>query len=283
LFNLVTGRRVRAIMPVHILGHPVDIDPILELARKYELIVIEDATESLGAQYKGRNVGALGDIACLSFNGNKLITTGGGGMIVTNNGRWAERAKYLTTQAKDDSIEYVHNEIGFNYRLTNLQAAMGVAQTEQLDSYIHAKRKIAKRYEEGLKDLTGITSMSEASWARSTFWLYTILVDGNRFDTHSRDLLHHFGEFRIQTRPLWQPLHLSRAHRASFMTDCTIAERLYEQALSLPSSVALTPADQDRVLRILGSRQRHREKKEDRISLASVSGNRSSLGNVRSH
>jgi perosamine synthetase len=270
LFNLVTGRRVRAILPVHILGHPVDMDPILELARKYELIVIEDATESLGAQYKGRNVGSLGDIACLSFNGNKLITTGGGGMIVTNNTRWAERAKYLTTQAKDDAIEYVHSEIGFNYRLTNIQAAIGMAQIEQLGSYIRAKRTIAERYEEGLKDLTGITPMSEASWARSTFWLYTILVDGNRFQRHSRDLLRYFGEFRIQTRPLWQPLHLSRAHRPSFLTDCTRAERLYEQALSLPSSVGLTPADQDRVLRTIESRQGHCVDRKKRMSLAPV-------------
>lgn len=251
LFNLVTGRRVRAILPVHILGHPVDIDPILELARKYELTVIEDATESLGARYKERNVGALGDIACLSFNGNKLITTGGGGMIVTNNCRWAERAKYLTTQAKDDLIEYVHKEIGFNYRLTNIQAALGVAQLEQLTSYILAKRRIAQTYQEGLQDLAGITCMSEASWAQSTFWLYTILVDGDRFQTHSRELLRRLEQCRIQARPLWEPLHLSAAHRSSFATDCTVAERLNEQALSLPSSVGLAPGDQDRVLQTI--------------------------------
>jgi len=253
LFNLATGRRVRAILPVHILGHPVDIDPILELARKYELTVIEDATESLGARYKERNVGALGDIACLSFNGNKLITTGGGGMIVTNNRRWAERAKYLTTQAKDDPIEYVHKEIGFNYRLTNIQAALGVAQMEQLASYIHAKRKIAQTYAEGLQDIAGIACMSEASWAESTFWLYTILVDGAAFQMHSRELLRRFEQCRIQARPLWEPLHLSAAHRSSFATDCRVAERLHEQALSLPSSVGLAPGDQIRVLEAIAA------------------------------
>lgn len=255
LFNLATGRRVRAILPVHILGHPVDIDPILELARKYELTVIEDATESLGARYKARNVGALGDIACFSFNGNKLITSGGGGMIVTNNPHWAERAKYLTTQAKDDPIEYVHNEIGFNYRLTNLQAALGLAQIEQLPSYIDAKRRIAQRYAEDLQQAPGLTCMPEASWSFSTFWLYTILVDGDRFHLDSRELLRRFEQCRIQARPLWKPLHLSAAHRGCFTTDCTVAERLQEQALSLPSSVGLTDEEQLTVLRTIGEQR----------------------------
>ncbi len=128
LVNRTTGRRVSAVVAVHILGHPVDLDPIVAVCRKYGLAIIEDATESLGARYKGRMVGTLGDIACFSFNGNKLITTGGGGMIVTDNADWARKAKYLTTQAKDDPLEYIHNEIGYNYRLTNLQAAMGCAR-----------------------------------------------------------------------------------------------------------------------------------------------------------
>src|SRR6185369_11887709 len=136
-------RRVRAILPVHILGHPCDIDALYEIARKFDLVVIEDATESLGATYKNRRVGSGGDIACFSFNGNKIITTGGGGMVVTNRDDWAERARYLTTQAKDDYIEYVHNEVGYNYRLTNIQAALGCAQMEQLDDFVSAKRRIA--------------------------------------------------------------------------------------------------------------------------------------------
>jgi len=144
LRNRSTGRRVKAIIPVHILGHPVNIKPILELARKFSLLVIEDATESLGAKYEGRPTGSLADMACFSFNGNKIITTGGGGMITTDNEAWARRAKYLTTQAKDDPVEYIHNEIGYNYRLTNMQAAMGCAQLEQLDDYVVKKRHIAK-------------------------------------------------------------------------------------------------------------------------------------------
>src|SRR5271157_5808253 len=122
LHNRLTGRRVSAVIPVHILGHPVDLDPILEVARKYGLKVIEDATEGLGATYRGRPLGSIGDIGCFSFNGNKIITTGGGGMLATSNEEWAQKAKYLTTQAKDDPTEYVHSEIGYNYRLTNLLA-----------------------------------------------------------------------------------------------------------------------------------------------------------------
>src|SRR5690606_35032064 len=136
LRNSSTGRRARAIVPVHVLGHPVDMSPLLDVARRYGLVVVEDATESLGARYRGQAVGALGDIACFSFNGNKMITAGGGGMIVTSNTAWADRARYLIAQAKDDPVEYVHGVVGYNYRLSNLQAALGCAQMESLDHHI---------------------------------------------------------------------------------------------------------------------------------------------------
>ena len=181
LRNLRTGRRVSAILPVHVLGHPVDLDPILAIAKKYGLKVIEDSTEGLGAAYKGRQLGSLGDIGCFSFNGNKIITTGGGGMLVTDNEEFARKAKYLTTQAKDDPIEYIHGEIGFNYRLTNLLAAVGCAQMELLDDYVSAKRKIATRYCNALQNVTGIAPMKSAPWSESTFWMYTILIDESEF------------------------------------------------------------------------------------------------------
>ena len=237
LRNKATGRRISAILPVHILGHPVDMDPILEVARRYNLVVIEDATESLSAKYKGRMVGHLGDIACFSFNGNKIITTGGGGMIVTDNEAWAHKAKYLTTQAKDDPAEYIHNEIGYNYRLTNIQAAMGCAQLEQLDDHIAAKRRIAATYTETLQDVRGITPMREASWAYSIFWMYTILVDETKYGVSSRALLHKLGEAGIQTRPLWQPMHSSPVYANLKRRDCPVANKLYRDALSLPCSV----------------------------------------------
>jgi perosamine synthetase len=249
-----TGRRVRAILPVHILGHPVDADPILALAREFGLSVVEDATEGLRAAYKGRPVGSLGDVACLSFNGNKLLTTGGGGMILTRNADWAARARYLTTQAKDDPIEFVHGAVGFNYRLTNIQAALGCAQAEALEEHVAAKRRIAARYAEALSDVPGITLMPEAPWAESVFWLYTILVDSAGFGVDSRALLGRLAAAGIQSRPLWQPLHRSPAHAAGPEYHCPVADNLNARALSLPCSVGLTDEEQDRVIRVIRNR-----------------------------
>ena len=253
LRNAGTGRRISAILPVHILGHPTDMDPVLEIARQYGLAVVEDATESLGAAYRGRPLGTLGDVACFSFNGNKLITTGGGGMIVTNDAAMAARAKYLTTQAKDDPIEFIHGAVGFNYRLTNIQAALGCAQMEQLDEYIARKRRIAERYTAMCAEVPGLTPMRQAPWAESTWWLFTVLVDEQRFGVDSRDLLQRLEEASIQARPLWQPIHLSPAHPGSQATDCTVAEALNRRALSLPSSVGLTDEQQERVLAVVRS------------------------------
>jgi perosamine synthetase len=248
LRNRHTGRRVCAIMPVHILGHPVDMDPIMALAQKYNLVVIEDATESLGAKYKGVMTGRIGHIACFSFNGNKIITTGGGGMIVTDNEAWARKAKYLTTQAKDDPLEFIHNEVGFNYRLTNLQAALGCAQLEQLNDYIAIKKQIAENYTKAFAETPGIAPMRHADWADSIFWMYTILIDTTRFGMKSRELMQKLGNVGIQARPLWQPTHLSPAHTGSYSVDCSTSERLNRDALSLPCSVGLTMAQFTRVV-----------------------------------
>jgi perosamine synthetase len=251
LYNRKTGRRVRAIMPVHILGHPVHLEPILQLARKYNLLVIEDAAEALGAFYQGKPVGSWGDIACLSFNGNKIITCGGGGMVVTNRAEWASYARYLTTQAKDDPLEYIHHQIGYNYRLTNLQAALGCAQMEKLEEFISRKRIIAGNYHAHLADLAGIRLPAEAPWARSTYWLYTILISNSRTYGTSRKILHTLREWGIQCRPLWQPLHRSPAYSQLPPRACPVADRLYSQALSLPSSVSLTCEQQNIVIREL--------------------------------
>ena len=251
LWNKTSGRRVKAIIPVHILGHPVDCDPIIGLASRYGLTVIEDATESLGARYKGRMVGGIGEIGCFSFNGNKIITTGGGGMIVTNDDTWAARARYLTTQAKDDAVEYLHEEIGYNYRLTNIQAAMGVAQMEQLPDYVAAKRRIADAYRAALAAVTGISPMQEAPWAFSAHWMFTILVDRKAYGIGSRELLGKLGDHGVQTRPLWQPLHLSNAHGGNRGRSLPIAERLYESALSLPCSADLSDRDIDRITTLI--------------------------------
>lgn len=248
LRNRATGRRVRAILPVHILGHPVDMKPLLDAADKFGLVVIEDATESLGAAYDGRPVGGIGTIGCFSFNGNKLITTGGGGMLVTREETMALRARYLTTQAKDDPIEYVHQSVGYNYRLTNLQAAMGIAQIEQLQVFLSAKHAIADRYSAGLGSVPGITLPSEARNCRSAWWMYTVLIDPGRFGQTSRQLLRRLADSGIQTRPLWQPLHRSAAHKGAFACGGEVADRLHETALSLPCSVGLNGEQQDRVI-----------------------------------
>jgi perosamine synthetase len=256
LYNRHTGRRVRAILPVHVLGHPIDMDPLLALAERHQLAVIEDATEGLGADYRGRRVGHLGHIACLSFNGNKIITTGGGGMLVTDNETWARMATYLTTQAKDDPIEYEHHTIGYNYRLTNLLAACGVAQFERLGAHVDAKRRIAERYATALAALPGLDGMREAAWARSTFWMYTVLVDPQTFGIGSRLLLRALAAAGIQTRPLWQPLHCSLAHVGAYAVDCSVADRLHRDGLCLPCSVGLSEQAQEVVIAGLSEARR---------------------------
>ena len=248
LVNKRTGRRVRALMPVDILGHPVDLDPVHALAEEFSLTVIEDATESLGARYKDRPLGQRSPVTCFSFNGNKLITTGGGGMLVCDDERVAKRARYLATQAKDDPLEYVHGTVGYNYRLTNVLAAMGCAQLEQIDQFVAKKRAIASRYAEAFRDVPGITPMREAPWAFSAFWLFTVLVDEEKFGSDSRALLRRLADAKIQARPLWQPMHRSEAHRGAWSRACPVAESIHARALSLPCSVGLSDGDQERVI-----------------------------------
>jgi perosamine synthetase len=248
LKNRVTDRRVSAILPVHILGHPVNMAPLMELANKHGLTVVEDATESLGAHYDGKPAGTIGKMGCFSFNGNKLITTGGGGMVVTDDSNIAERIRYLSTQAKDDPIEYVHGEVGYNYRPTNIQAAMGVAQLEQINGFIAAKHEIARHYTEAFEALHGVTVMPDEPWAERMPWLYTILVDPTVTGIDSRTLIARLGDDKIQARPLWEPMHVSKAFADGEKYDCPVADMLYERAVSLPSSSDMSVEDQNRVI-----------------------------------
>ncbi|CAN5788128.1 LegC family aminotransferase [soil metagenome] len=247
VINRASGRRVSAILAVDILGHPVDMHAILEIARRYDLKVVEDATESLGASYKGRRLGTLADAACFSFNGNKVITTGGGGMFVTNDDVLARRARHLTTQAKSSPDEYIHDEVGYNYRLTNLQSAVGCAQLEQLDSFIARKLSIAETYRRHLA-IPGISWQLEAPWATGIFWLFTILVDEAVFGSGARQLRDRLATLSIQTRCLWQPLHRSPAFVGAESVGGEVADRLFDTSLSLPSSVGLSQAQQERVI-----------------------------------
>jgi perosamine synthetase len=248
LRNKISGRCVKAILPVHILGHPCDMDSIMDVARRFELRVIEDATESLGARYKGRMVGTDGDIACFSFNGNKVITTGGGGMVVTNNSDLARQTRYLSTQAKDDPIEYIHQNIGYNYRMPNIQAAIGCAQLEVLDTYVQTKRRIFADYKAELGGLPGIGFQKESEQAASIFWMSTITVDSSQTPCDSRSLMKQLATRKIQTRPLWHPIHTLPPYKDCQSYEVEIADHLYSIALSLPSSVGLTDEDQQRVI-----------------------------------
>lgn len=253
LVNRATGRRVRALLPVHILGHPAPIERLANLAGEHGLPLVEDAAEGFGARCATEagelvSVGRFGALGCLSFNGNKLITTGGGGMIVTDDAELARRARYLTTQAKDDPVGYVHNEVGFNYRLGNVQAALGCAQLEHVDEYLAAKRRIAAAYRTALEGVEGLTPMPEAPWAEAAFWLYTVLVDSSRARADRDAVLAALAERGIQSRPLWQPLHRSRAHADAYAWRCEEADRFGAQGLSLPCSVGLTDDDQQRVV-----------------------------------
>lgn len=254
--NRGTGRRVRAMLPVDLLGHPVDLDPLLEICRSWDLVLVEDATESLGARYRGEPVGSRAPVACLSFNGNKLISTGGGGMLLTGREDWATSARRLSTQAKDDPLEYVHGAVGFNYRMTNVLAAIGLAQMERLPAFLARKLEIGAAYDAALADVPGLAPLGQAPWGQSSRWLYTVRVEEGSFGLDSRGLLRHLEARRIQSRPLWQPMHLSPAHRDCQSGPCPVAERLYREALSLPCSVGLSRDDQERVIAaILEARQ----------------------------
>jgi perosamine synthetase len=235
LFNRATGRRVRAMMPTHLLGHPVDLDPLLELANRHELAVVEDAGDSLGGRYRDRPVGQTEWIACFRFDGSGIVTSGNGGMMVTSNHAWATHARDLLEQCEDD-------------RLTNLHAAVGVAQMEQLETHVELKRRIAARYVHGLSSLAGITLMSEAPWAFSTFAKYTLRIDATRYGMDSTTMHQHLQARRIQSRLLDRPLHLSPSHGGYCASRCETAERLYRDALCLPCSVGMTPFCQDRVM-----------------------------------
>lgn len=251
LINNQTGRTVSALLPVHLLGHPCEMDSLIAIARKYDLAIIEDASESLGARYKGQMVGQLGDLGCFSFNGNKTITTGGGGMIVTNDQSWAERSRYLTTQAKDDQIEYIHNSIGYNYRLSNLQAAVGVAQMENINDFLEVKRHNAVKYTNLLADIPNISSMSTHPQVTSTHWLYTMLLSQGTTLEKRKEIIATMNGNGIGCRPLWHPIHSLPPYQNCQAFKIDHAVDIYVRGVSLPSSVGLQQDELERTVDML--------------------------------
>lgn len=248
-----TGRLPKAILVVHLYGHPADMDPILEAANRFGIPVIEDAAESLGATHRGRAVGTLGRIGCYSFNGNKVITTGGGGMLVTYDPELAQRAHHLTTQAKLPGPEYWHDEIGYNYRLTNIQAALGVAQLEMLPTFLKRKREIGKTYLDAFAQHPGIAVLRLPAECESSWWLNCILVDPEVCRINRTALMERLAQQGVQTRPLWVPIHRLPIYYNAESRGGAVAERLFEQGLSLPSSPALTAEAQARVIHAVRS------------------------------
>ena len=237
--------KTKAIIPVHLYGHPADMDPILDIANRQGLAVIEDAAEAHGARYKGRRVGAIGDIGCFSFYGNKIITTGEGGMIVTNRGSLAHKARILRDHGMMPDRRYWHPVLGYNYRLTNLQAAIGVAQVEKVDAILENKRRIAQAYTEYLQDVPGITLPPEASWAENVYWIYSILVDENAFGIGRDALMVELKKQRIETRPLFPPVHTQPIYATG--QSFPVAEQLSARGISLPSAVNITENDVKRI------------------------------------
>ncbi len=253
-YNRRTGRRVRAIVAVHILGLACRMDRIVELARRYGLGVVEDAAEALGVRYQGRHVGTFGNIGVFSFNGNKIATAGGGGMLVTDNGRYAEHARYLTTQAKDDELEYVHGEVGYNYRLSNVQAAIGVAQLERIDEFVERKRAIAAAYHEAFSGLAGVTPMPVPPQTAATWWLYTILLPERTSLEERKAFIRGLHADGIHARPLWHPVHELAPYRGYQAYRIEHAPVLYRRAVSLPSSVGLQETDLARCIAAVRAR-----------------------------
>jgi len=236
LINNTTGKRIAAIIPVHIFGTPVDMDPLRELADSYKIKIIEDATESLGAEYKGKKTGTLGLLGCLSFNGNKIITTGGGGMIITNDERLAKKAKYLITQAKEEGTEYIHGEIGFNYRMVNVLAAIGMGQLEMIDDYMAIKRKNFLRYRELLSDQR-YSLLDEPVYAKSNRWLYAVRCHDKR---EKEFLLRYLNSDGIEAPPLWHLNHLQKPYLKCQSYKIEQAPRMHDIIANIPSSVNLT-------------------------------------------
>ena len=249
--ELIT-EKTRAILPVHIYGHPVDMDAVMKLSKKYDLYVIEDATESLGSLYKGVHTGTIGHAGCYSFNGNKLITAGNGGMLVTNNLSIFEYANYMSTQAKtlSDNGGFHHEDIGFNYRMSNINAAMGTAQLENIGRFIEAKKRNAKRYSGLLGTVKGIALPVQKEWADNSYWLYSIVIEEDYGE--SRDaLIKRLKENGIETRPFFMPVHLMNPYKECKCGDMSVTDYVSQNGLNLPSSVNLTEEDIQRICEVI--------------------------------
>lgn len=255
LYHKATGRRVPVLVVVHIFGNMADMDRIMDIADRYHLKVVEDATEALGTcytqgRYNGKFAGTIGDVGVYSFNGNKIITTGGGGMLVSNDPEMLDHARHLTTQAKSDELNYLHDEIGYNYRLTNLQAALGVAQMEQLERFIEIKERNYDRYCKQLKDIPGISVLGFREGIRSNHWFYSVVYEDGT--SKSRDqIIKELSQMGVQCRPIWGLIHEQVPYQGSLAYQIETALAYWSKVINIPCSTNLTEEDVDYVVECL--------------------------------
>jgi perosamine synthetase len=238
--NRRTGRRIKAVLPMHTFGHPVDLDPLKEVAAEFRLVLVEDAAESLGSYYKGNHTGPLGSIGALSFNGNKVITTGGGGAVVTRDTALAARAKHLTTTARiPHRWSFIHDEVGFNYRMPNINAALGCAQMEALPTLVRRKRALASRYAAAFAGLAGVRVFQEPEFARSNYWLNVLILDENVSDKRD-EILDKTNAGGIHTRPVWTPIHRLPMYAECPRMELETVSSLERRIVCLPSGPRLS-------------------------------------------
>lgn len=237
------GKRPKAVTVVHLYGQCADMDPILETCARYEIPVLEDAAEALGSLYKGKPAGSMGDIGVFSFNGNKIITTTGGGMLVAKRKDLVDKARFWATQARDPGVAYHHTEMGYNYRLSNVLAAIGRGQLRVLDDRVRQRRAIAKQYRDAFADLQGIALMPQAPYGVHTNWLSCFLVDEARFGGTRDGLIQALAAEDIEARPVWKPMHLQPLYEHCECVRGMVAEQIFRQGICLPSSSSLSKED----------------------------------------
>jgi dTDP-4-amino-4,6-dideoxygalactose transaminase len=244
VFHCATGRRVAAVLPVYTLGLPADMDRISAVAREYRLPVVADAAAALGARYRDRPVADLGaDLTVFSFNGNKTVTAGGGGVVAGRDQALCQRVRHLTTTARRGA-DYDHDAVGFNYRMTNLQAAVGCAQMEQLERFVAAKRRIARRYDEALTDLPGVGSFPHPAWATSACWFGGVTVSRPRVS----ELIPALRRDGVDARPFWKPIHFQAPYAQAPRSSLRVVDAVWQTILTLPCSTGLTQAEQETVI-----------------------------------
>lgn len=237
--NRQTGKRIKALLPMHTFGNPCDLEGLLAVAHDYKLVLVEDAAESLGSFYCGKHTGTFGRLGTLSFNGNKIITTGGGGAILTNDEQLADRAKHLSTTAKlPHRWNYVHDEIGYNFRMPNLNAALGCAQLEQLDNFLQSKRRLFSQYLEAFKDISQLRLLQESAASKSNYWLQTIILD-KAFSNQRDTILEVTNNANFMTRPAWTLIHQLEPYKKTPRAPLPVSESLVQRIINLPSSAGL--------------------------------------------